>query len=190
MEFPGDHSPINPNFLSGEVSFSLVEMEKAISLSQGNKAPGADGTPVDLFKCNLPLWAPLLLKVFHATLQVGKINTWSLAIIVPIFKKGDRADPTCFRPISLPDSFLKIVGRMILARLEGWAEQNQIMGNVQYGFRKGIGTVEQCLNLSLTIGKYTIAKPGRLYLAFMDLSCAFDSVSHAKLWDALSGGGD
>ena len=54
------------------------------------------------------------------------------------------------------------------------------MTDLQYGFRRGMGTIDQCLNL--LIGKYTKAKGEGLYLAFMDLSAAFDCVQHNRLW--------
>lgn len=45
--------------------------------------------------------------------------------------------------------------------------------------------MDQCFNLALTIEKYTTIKDGKLYMAFMDLSTAFDCVVHDKLWDII-----
>ena len=69
---------------------------------------------------------------------------------------------------------MKVLGRILLERLEDWAEEHHILNDIQYGFRRGIGTVDQCLNHTLLIGKYTQAKRGNLYLCFLDLSNAFD----------------
>lgn len=48
-----------------------------------------------------------------------------------------------------------------------------------------MGTVEQCLNLNLIIGKYVEAKQRSILLAFLDLSSTFDRVNRSKLWDIL-----
>lgn len=56
---------------------------------------------------------------------------------------------------------------------------------LQFGFIKGIGSFEQCVNLDLLVGKYTLAKSGALYLCFTDLSSAFDLVDHDLLWQIM-----
>ncbi|KAJ1125165.1 hypothetical protein NDU88_003601, partial [Pleurodeles waltl] len=59
------------------------------------------------------LWAPVLLNVLNAAVTVGIPASWRLACIVPVFKKGDRNDPKSYRPISLLDSSVKILGWII-----------------------------------------------------------------------------
>ena len=72
---------------------------------------------------------------------------------MPIFKTGDRVDPACYRPICLLDSLVKVLWRVLLSRMEDWATHNGRAEGIQYGFRRGVGTVEQCLNLSLLLEK-------------------------------------
>lgn len=106
--------------------------------------------------------------------------------MVPVFKKGNGSDPACYRPLSLIDATAKLLGRVVLARLETWATDTGVMARTQYGCRRGMGGTEQCLNLSLIMGKYMKARRGSIHLAFMDLSSAFDTVNREKLW-ALMG---
>lgn len=98
-------------------------MAKAISTTQGGKAPGPDGVPADLYKADSSLWADILTHVFNAACVVGLPSSWMKAVIVPIFKKGSRDDPACYRPISLLDSAAKIMGTVILDRLSEWLDQ-------------------------------------------------------------------
>ena len=100
------------------LDFDLEEVSKAIKACVNNKAPGPDGVPADLFKSNIEFWAPLITNVLKAVSSVGKIPTRSQAVIIPIFKKGNREDPACYRPISLLDSLVKILGRVLLQRLD------------------------------------------------------------------------
>lgn len=150
-----------------------------------NKAPGPDDIPADLFLANITLWLPVLTNILGCFAAQGPQDSWRSVIIVPIYKKGDRSDPKCYRPISLIDSSCKIMGQIILERLEDWMAENGKFSNIQYGFRKGLGTVEQCLNLHLVIGKYTMVKPGTLYLVFMDLTSDFDWVQRGRLWEKM-----
>ena len=75
---------------------NLQEVSNALLQSKAGKAPGPDGVPLDIFKESPRLWAPLLTIVFNATLKAGLPATWPLSVIVPIFKKGDRASVTCY----------------------------------------------------------------------------------------------
>ena len=155
--------------------------------SSSNKSPGPDGLPIDLVKCSPDIWGPLLTNIFNGLTFDTIPKSWSESTIVPIFKKGDKGDAKCYRPISLMDTSVKILWRVIFHRIRSWARENNILHPCQYGFREKLGTIEQCLNLHLITAKYTHVKQTPLYLAFMDLSTAFDSVNRNKLWLMLSG---
>lgn len=171
-----------PSGLEDRIIFSLEETQLALSQCKCLKAPGPDGIPTNFFLDNEELWAPLLTNVFNKIVQLGVPSSWKKTDIIPIYKKGDKLIPQNYRPISLLDSTAKLMCRLLLNRLEDWAKDKNLIIQSQYGFRKGKGTVDQCLNLYLIIGKYTAAKNGHLYLAFMDLTSAFDCVAQSKLW--------
>lgn len=72
-----------------------------------------------------------------------------------------------------------------------WVEEHCIITDVQYGFRPGKSTTDQCLNLYLLVAKYTVASNESVYLAFMDLTAAFDQVNRVnreKLWTGSGSG--
>ncbi|XP_078507013.1 uncharacterized protein LOC144767468 [Lissotriton helveticus] len=129
------------------ISFSRGEvMEGIVGLTAG-KAPGPDGIPPDLFKSEPSFWSPILESVFNAAVKYGCPQSWGVSTIVPVFKKGDKSSPNCYRPISLIDSMVKLIGRILLQRLSDWTMENNIMSIVQYRFCSGRSTVTQCLNL-------------------------------------------
>lgn len=177
------------NSNSPVVKFDLGEVLEGIMGLSSNKAPGPDGLPPDLFKSDPSFWAPILVALFNAAAQQGCPKSWAVSTIVPIFKKGDRSNTKCYRPISLLDSVVKVVGHVILGKLSSWVEESKLLSDVQYGFRPGRSTVAQCLNLSLILSKYTVARSGTVYLAFMDLSSAFDCANRAKLWQDMKAKG-
>ena len=54
--------------------------------------------------------------------------------MVPIFKKGERDNPTNYRPISILTGFAKIFERIMYKRLITFLNQHKVMLDTQYGF--------------------------------------------------------
>jgi len=58
----------------------------------------------------------------------------------PVFKKGDRTEFSNYRPISLLTSFSKMFEKIIFKRLYNYLNNNNILVDHQYGFRKKLST--------------------------------------------------
>ena len=58
---------------------------------------------------------------------------WDKAIVVAIFKKGDRMDPSNYRPISLLDTCYKLYARILQRRIADAVDS--CIRKTQYGFR-------------------------------------------------------
>ena len=61
---------------------------------------------------------------------------------------------------------------------------NQELLNVQAGFRKGKGTIDQIANICWIIKKAREFQKN-IYSGFIDYAKAFDCVDHKKLWKIL-----
>ena len=102
------------------------------------------------------------------------------AIISPVFKTGDTADISNYRPISVLPCFLKILERVMYSRLYKYLTDQKILHPQQFGFRKGHSTEHGIAQLadqiyeSLENDNYTVG-------IFVDISEAFDIVDHAIL---------
>lgn len=94
----GDYPDVNVEYLAPPTN---EEVTKALNLTTANKASGPDGVPADLFLANPYLWIPVLANVLSCVAHLGPLKSWTNVTIIPIFKKGDRADPKCYRHISL-----------------------------------------------------------------------------------------
>jgi hypothetical protein len=62
------------------------------------------------------------------------------SIIKPIYKKGDKMNPTNYRPISLLPWFSKVYEKALYNRLTENFNTNKLLVGNQFGFRKGIAT--------------------------------------------------
>ena len=80
----------------------------------------------------------LYVRLFNIMLDTGIIlSGWSLGVIIPIHKKGDKANPDNYRGITLLSCFGKLFTSVLNNKLYKFLEQNELLSEVQAGFRKG-----------------------------------------------------
>ncbi|MEL7307279.1 MAG: reverse transcriptase family protein, partial [Pseudomonadota bacterium] len=99
-----------------------------------------------------------------------------------LHKKGDKSDPSNYRPISLLSHTYKIFMKIMQRRLDKILDANQPRD--QAGFRKGFSTMDHIQVMNQLMEKtreYNLP----LYVAFVDYEKAFDSVKHKDLFAAL-----
>jgi len=108
-----------------------------------------------------------------------------LSIIKPIYKKGDRINPTNYRPITLLTSFLKVFEKSLYIRLTKHFKSNKLLVRNHFGFRKGIASKDAIFKLTHEIlnalNNKTMA--GSI---FCYTEKAFNSVNHDILLSKLS----
>ena len=69
-----------------------------------------------------------------------------------------------------------------------WADKNEKLYDIQAGFRKGKGTIDNIFVLQCLIDKYFGEPKGRFHSVFVDFSKEFDSVPHCQLFYSLLNG--
>lgn len=186
---PENHITFNSQSQSNseiDAPFTIIELRAAIKKLKNKKSPGLDGYPNEVWKA-ISLSSPHdLLDLFNEVLHSGKVpEDWCTILISPIFKKGDKCDPSNYRPISLVATILKLLTAMLADRLQRWASSQNLVAEYQAGFKKGIGTMEQVFGLLTLIQSRLKNKNGKLYAVFVDAKAAFDNVWHGKLWSTL-----
>jgi hypothetical protein len=98
---------------------------------------------------------------------------WKESIIVPIYKKGDKADCNNYRGISLLSTAYKLLSNILLARLTLYV--NEIIGDHQCGFRRNRSTMDQIFYI-LQIPEKKWEYNGTVHQLFIDFKKAYDSV--------------
>merc|ERR1712055_74012 len=128
---------------------------------------------------------PLSL-IFQKSLDEGTCpEEWKCANVTPIHKKGDRTEPSNYRPVSLTSQVCKVLESIIRDRIVEHLTENNLLNDAQHGFREG----RSCLtNLLETIEQWTeiIDEGDCIDVAYLDFRKAFDLVSHEHLIYKLS----
>lgn len=116
----------------------------------------------------------------------GNISTtWKTARIMPIFKGGDNNVTLNYRGILLLDVGYIILKRIMDNRLTNWIENNSILKETQAGFRKKRSTRDHIFVLNSLINNKLKNQGGKLYVAFIDLMKAIDTVDRKLLFQKL-----
>lgn len=129
---------------------------------------------------------PLLAELFTFVDKYDKLpRSWIQALVVPIYKKGDRNIPSNYRPVRLLAVMGKLYAYYLLDKLKLWIAGSNILGLEQARFRPCKSGTEHCLVLSHLISKRVLHYKAHLYAAFLNLRAAFDLVDRTLLWKKL-----
>lgn len=120
--------------------FDLKELDGALKAMKTKGAPGADDIPPSFLKNLGPLATEELLNILNTSFRTGEIpRIWRHAIIIPLLKSGKPSSQlSSYRPISLTSCVVKLLERMLCARLyhiaetNGWICKTQIYCQLKY----------------------------------------------------------
>ena len=131
-----------------EFTVSEEDLINKMNLIKVDKSAGPDEIyPRFLKVCKDQLIKPLLL-LFNKTLATGILHRkWKEAVVVPIFKKGNRHNPSNYRPVSLTSVVGKLLESIIGDQIVGFLEQTEIIIDNQFGFTKGKSCSLQLLSV-------------------------------------------
>jgi len=113
-----------------------------------NKAPGGDGINSKVLKVIGSSIATPLAHIFDLSFTSGEVpELLKVAIVIPIYKKGERNQPGNYRPISLLGVFDKIMEKLMYKQLSDFLENNKILYEYQFGFRKNYSTSQHVMEV-------------------------------------------
>ena len=143
-----------------------------------NKSMGHDkiGNLV-LKKCHSTLSKSLTL-IFQTCLNKGSFpETWKLSQVTPIFKEGNKADVSCYRPISLLCCCSKILEKVIFDGI--YKRTRDRLHESQFSFReRRSATIQLLVFLDRLYEFYDKVETDQLAVLYLDSVKAFDTVPH------------
>ena len=155
-------------------------------LNEPAKAAGPDGLPSRVLKLLANQIAPILTAIFNGSLQEGVLpRDWKVANVTPIYKKGEKANPMNYRPVSLTSICCKVLEHVIHSQVMKHLDSHHILSDTQHGFRK-----RRSCDTQLVITTDDLARGldnrKQTDIIILDFSKAFDTVPHTRLINKLT----
>lgn len=177
--------PIRPLHIELDDRPTEAEVKEAIDDLQCGKAAGPDGIPPEIFKTGGDTLIEKLTEFLCTCWEDGCLpQDLKDARIVHLYKgKGDKSSCDNYRGISLLSIAGKILCKVILNRLNSHL-LDETVPESQCGFRKNRGTVDMIF-AARQIQEKCKEQNKDLYVLFVDLTKAFDTVSRLGLWNIL-----
>uniref|UniRef100_A0AAV1VNW4 Reverse transcriptase n=1 Tax=Peronospora matthiolae TaxID=2874970 RepID=A0AAV1VNW4_9STRA len=164
---------------------SSHEIEDQVQRARGSSSPGLDGVGYDIFKLFTAQLLPALHAAFARCWQSKRVpQSWKVGVVRLLHKKGDRLDPSNWRPICLQQAIYKLYAGVLSRRFTRWLDVNGRHADAQKGFRAMNGCGEHNFLAAMLVDQAR-RKHQELHVVWYDFANAFGSVPHDLLWEAL-----
>jgi len=152
-------------------------------------ATGLDDIPAWFLRLGAPVFAAPIAQLFNQSIKAGIVpSQWKTAIITPVAKVKQPAQPSDFRPISVTPVLSRMLERFIVKSFIYPAIQlpnSELFFDDQYAFRPTGSTTAALVAILHTVNNMLSSNPYVRVFA-LDFSKAFDTVRHSTLMEKLS----
>ena len=175
--------PLSDIHISNE---GVIKIKKVLNPS---KALGPDELHPGVLKELAAELGPVFAHLFQQSLDKGEIpKEWSLANICPLYKKGDRALPSNYRPVSLTYVACKMLEHIVCTNIMAHLDEHELLSDRQHAFRKNRSCETQLITV-INDWATILDAGGQLDTFILDFEKAFDTPPHELLKWKLHGYG-
>ena len=161
----------------------LSEVKDALMTLKNGKAAGNDGIPPELLKCGRNALAVPMFELLSRIWEDEKVpSEWSKAVIIKLFKKGQKTKCDNWRGIALQSVGSKVLCQIILNRIQSKVEK--VLRDEQHGFRQNRSCCDLIFSLRILLEESNEWQV-QLLVVFIDFLKAFDSIHRETMWKIL-----
>ena len=116
------------------IIISKVEVQKRLQKLNVNKTSGPDSIHLRVLQEMSRATSVPLEKIFKLSLESGECpDDWRSANVTYIHKKGDRTNPSNYRPVSLTSQVSKVLESIVRKHILQHLDANNILNDKQHG---------------------------------------------------------
>ena len=159
---------------------------RQIKAANRSAAPGPDEIPMEFYAQTWDIIGEPISLLYNLINQTGRIpKAFKTTKVKMLYKKKAKDDPQNYRPLSMSNHLGKIWERIMNEALKKHLEKNGLLSSRQHGFRNGMGTTTNLMQLWEKV-LATVEREGALVEMWsFDLTKAFDLLDHAKVLELL-----
>lgn len=164
-------------------------IKKVILSLRNTQSEGYDGISTKILKICKDELVHVLVFLINLSLQTGKFpEKLKVSIVKPLFKKGDKKDMSNYRPIAILPVISKIFEKVMHQQITAFFDKYDLVNKNQHGFQKQKSTMHAAFDLTNEVMQSVNVK-NFTTVVFLDMSKAFDCVSHDQLITKLERSG-
>jgi len=92
--------------------------------------------------------APILCHLIELSFNIRIYpNSCKIAKVIPLYKSGNKADLSNYRPINLLTCFSKVYEKLLCERMAKFFHKHKVIKETQYGFQRNLSTQHAILNV-------------------------------------------
>ena len=172
---------VEPESCMHIIDLDQQKIEEKLAKLKPDKSPGVDMISSRMLKeCAKELSLPLLI-LFKDSLDSGMVPMdWRCANVTAIYKKGLRALPSNYRPISLTTHVCKVFESIIRDEVTTHLSRLKLINSTQHGFVTKRSCLTNLLEFLEFVTNY-VDKGLPVDVIYLDFQKAFDKVPHKRL---------
>ena len=175
--------PTNPPFTLHHIT--EPEVSKALRAINSNKASDIYKIKPAIIKDLEPFLTPILTSLFNTSIDENEYpDSLKYTKAIEVYKAKDKTLPVNYRPISLLPIIAKVLDTLLNNQLMTHLTDNNIISPTQYAFRPNSSTTLALQSILNRLHHNTHQHHPALAI-YVDLSKAYDTISHRKLIDKL-----
>ena len=145
------------------------------------KAHGIDELPPNLLKDVANEISKPLAFIINKSLSSGIVpDLWKISKVTRLHKSDSKSDFSNHRPISVLPCLSRVLEQVVHHQLSNYLEKHYLLKSSQFGFRP-LRSMELGCNLLVDDIRKNIDNGFLTGAIYLDLSKAFDTVSHSYL---------
>ena len=159
------------------------EVERSIKGMKNGKEVGEDRVVTEVMRFGDEWMVESLWRLCRGVFASEKVpGGWLKSIKVAVLKKGSGESFADYRGVTLLSVVGKVFGKVIEKRIRVFCEEKGLLSDCQFGFREGRSCRDGLLVLSEVLKR---RGEGRVFMGFLDIAKAYDSVWRGGLWKKL-----